>query len=153
MSGASCRAPSARFERPGPAGPVAVVVRAGMLRIRAGERGGPIGTVTAVLHRVGGVAVLLRCRTASGCWRFRIRASTCAVGATVRRRRRFPRRSTSSTNHWTGVEMFDHYLRRMKDRWLTPARARCWVHASRPRPSPPSRSPPALAVPPRFSAA
>ena len=47
-----------RCERPGAAGPVAVVVRAGMLRIRAGERGGPTGTVTAVLHRVGGVAVL-----------------------------------------------------------------------------------------------
>jgi putative spermidine/putrescine transport system ATP-binding protein len=46
-----------RCERSGAAGPVAVVARAGMLRIRADE-GGLTGTVTAVLHRVGGVAVL-----------------------------------------------------------------------------------------------
>ena len=47
----------ATFEQPGAAGPVAVVVSAGMLRIRAGQRDGPAGTVTAVLHRVAGVAV------------------------------------------------------------------------------------------------
>jgi putative spermidine/putrescine transport system ATP-binding protein len=47
-----------RCERPGAAGPVAVVARAGMLRIPAGDHGGLTGTVTAVLHRVDGVAAL-----------------------------------------------------------------------------------------------
>jgi putative spermidine/putrescine transport system ATP-binding protein len=47
-----------RCECPGAAGPVAVVVRAGMLRIRPGERGDLTGTVVSVLHRVAGVSVL-----------------------------------------------------------------------------------------------
>src|SRR5262245_28318899 len=53
------------------------------------------------------------------CWLFRSPASTWR-SERPSAWRSIPAISTSSTNRWTGVEMFDDYLRRMKDRWLTP---------------------------------
>ena len=50
--------PIGTFPRPGAAGAVTVVARAGVLRVRSGTSGSAAGTAVRVLDRVGGVAIV-----------------------------------------------------------------------------------------------